>query len=367
MKKKVGIVTITRGMNFGNSLQNLAVILFLKKRNMDAETILDKFDSSHLNDTFISKIKSIIKIITNYRGERTIELYDIDRKKKYMEFDRKYIPFSKYYAYKNIPDKHLNSEYDYFITGSDIVWNPFYVNDFFFLKFAEKNKRISFAASLAVDELPQEYISYYKESLSNMNYISVREKKGAEIVSPLINDDVCVLSDPTLLIDSKEWSTIAEMPSWLTDDNYVIGYFLGELDEKISKSILSMCKENNLKFINLLDVKNKDWYIVNPSEFLYLIEHSKGVFTDSFHGTVFSIIYKRPFYAFSRKDKNGAFNKLSSRIINLLSMFNLDERLLASTSSFDYNDFSAIEFKCNEEVLAREVKKANDFLDIALK
>ena len=160
--KRVGVVTITSGMNYGNSLQNLALILFLRDMGVEAETILNRHRCSHIPLQGVPKVKSMLTILLNYKGNAAGERLDLLRREKYLEFDRKYIPFSKTMIEgEKVPDT-LKDEYDFFIAGSDIVWNPFYCTSVMFLQFARKEQRVSYAASFGVSDLPASDLERYR-------------------------------------------------------------------------------------------------------------------------------------------------------------------------------------------------------------
>ena len=134
--KRVGVVTITSGMNYGNSLQNLALIMFLRDMGVEAETILNRYRCSHIPLEGIAKLKSQLTILLNYKGNADGERLDLIRREKYLEFDRQYIPFSKTMIDGESVPTNLKDKYDFFLTGSDIVCNPFYCTPVMFLQFA---------------------------------------------------------------------------------------------------------------------------------------------------------------------------------------------------------------------------------------
>ena len=110
-----------------------------------------------------------------------------------------------------MPDD-LSDQYDYFITGSDQVWNPNYLygSSIYFLAFAPKHKRIAFAPSFGVSEIKPEYVERYKEWLSGMHRLSVREDDGAKIIKRINRKRRPVLVDPTMLLTKEKWLSIAK-------------------------------------------------------------------------------------------------------------------------------------------------------------
>lgn len=347
--KKAGILTINDGNNYGNRLQNYAVQEVLKKQNLKVETI-----NNEENIIGVKALKKKIKTCLKYKTSK--------RYNKFTQFN-KYIKYSKPYIDKNhIPD-NLNNRYDYFFSGSDQVWNPSFgrMSDIDFLTFAPKEKRNAFSASFGISEIPDDMKEYYKERLSQMNHISVREDRGKEIIKELTGrEDVEVLVDPTMLLTAKEWDKVAKKPKQLKTDKYILNYFLGELSEERKNEINRIAKENNCQVINILD-KNSSFYETGPSEFLYLEKNAFLICTDSFHSSVFAILYDNPFIIFSREDNE---INMDSRIETLISKFCLKNRKFErkiTEENLNHNYAEAY------KILEKERQKATMFLKNIIK
>lgn len=350
--KKIGICTINDNNNYGNRLQNYAVQETLKKYCKNVETINNQKNITR-SKVIKYKIKDWIKKTLNYK----INI----RHEAFKDFNR-YINFSKEYIdEKHIP-ANLSDKYDYFFTGSDQVWNPTFgrMSDIDFLTFAPKEKRNAFSASFGISEIPDDMKEYYKERLSQMNHFSVREDRGKEIIKELTGrEDVEVLVDPTMILTAEEWDKVAKKPKQLKTDKYILNYFLGELSEERKNEINRIAKENNCEVINILD-KNSPFYETGPSEFLYLEKNAFLICTDSFHSSVFAILYNHPFIVFEREDNTVSMN---SRIETLLKKFNLKNRkfegkITQENLNHDYREAY--------EILEKERKKAESFLKKAL-
>ena len=348
--KKIAIFTLTNENNFGNRLQNYAVQEILKKNNIKVETVSNQLNIYGRN-YIIKKIKDIIKKFLFFVPKYV-------RTNNFIKFNKKYVKFSKYHIDKNHIPKELSHKYDYYITGSDQVWNPNFSgrSDIDFLTFVPKEKRNAFSASFGISEIPEEHKERYKKNLSQMNLISVRENRAKEIIEELTGrTDVEVLLDPTMLLIPEEWDKVSKKPKKLKTNKYILNYYLGELTEDRKKIITDIAKKNNCKIINLMD-KSEPLYVSGPSEFLYLVKNAFLVCTDSFHGAVFSIIYNTPFVIFERKDSNV---KMNSRLDTLLSKFNLEYR------KFNGNIEKEV-FDCNyqkiDNILTEERKKSQEFI-----
>lgn len=315
-KKKLAILTINDDGNLGNRLQNYATQEILKKYKIKVETISNQ--KGIVGKGYIKKkIKTQIKKVIAIKAQ--IEKYN-----NFAKFNKN-IKYSKYHIdIDHIPTK-LGEKYDYYITGSDQVWNPNFnrMSDIDFLKFAPKEKRNSFSASFGISEIPEELKEYYKSNLLEMQNLSVREDIGKEIIEELTGrKDAEVLIDPTMMLTADEWDKVSKKPKKLKENKYILNYFLGDLSEKRRKEIERIANKNNCTIINLMD-KNEPLFVSGPSEFLYLIKNAFMICTDSYHGSVFSIIYNKPFAVFNREDE---LVNMNSRLETLLSKFQLQER-----------------------------------------
>ncbi len=260
--------------------------------------------------------------------------------------------------------------YDFLITGSDQVWNPNLVTGLkdTFLLFAPREKRIAYAASFGISEIPGKWKERFAQWLTDMKAISVREQRGAEIVKELTGRTVPVLVDPTMLITAQEWNEIAHSPYWLKqygNKGYILLYFLGKMPTKVKENAYQLAKSKNLTVIDLMNRSNMEWYLSSPSEFLYLISHAELIYTDSFHGTVFSILYHRPFIVCEKTEKRKG-DSMNSRLLTLLERFRYTERLVTEDIDYMVNDPFDMDFTNVDLILAKEREKSVCFMQNAL-
>ena len=354
--RKIAIITKNDINNYGNRLQNYALQRFLQEISKENYIITIK-NISQLNNDKDKRIKNYLKRIKNIYAKKVIKKSDF-RKKMFINFDKN-INFSKkvYDKYHKIEEK----SFDYFIVGSDQVWNyNFDMPSMYFLSFSNKDKNISYAASFGIECIPQNLKKIYRNGLNNFKSISVREEAGKKIVEELTGrEDVQVLVDPTMLLTAKEWDKVAKKPEQLKTDKYILNYFLGELSEERKEEINRAAKENNCEVINILD-KNSPFYQTGPSEFLYLEKNAFLICTDSFHSSVFAVLYNRPFIVFDREDSLVSMN---SRIETLINKFNLKNRKF--TGKITEKNLNH-DYKEAYEILEKERKKSDDFLRKAL-
>ena len=346
--KKAGIITIFGEYNFGNRLQNYAVQQVLRKNGLDVETI-----------KYIG-MDDYAPIISNEICE--------NRLKKFKTFNHNYIDFAKDTLYKEYETPNsLKEDYDYIVLGSDQIWNytlDKIFSDKAFGSFVPKSKRFSLSASFGINHGPEDgsdFYSMYKVNLQDMKAISVRETTGKDIVKKLTGrDDVQVLIDPTMMLESTEWDKIIIKPDSLKNDKFIVKSFLGNASDKILKELDRIADENDCEIIDVSD-RNSPYYDMGPSEFLYLEKNAFLVATDSFHSCVFSILFSTPFVVFERQDNK--LESMHSRIETLLEKFELEYRIFEDKITEDIlsNDYSAV-----QEILEKERSKADNFLKEAL-
>lgn len=357
--KKVGIVSIWDISNYGNRLQSYAVYNYFKNIGYESYVLVPDINPKN----------KLIKAYIKYA------LYTLGNKSKLKKKEKRTIEFLKFTVknikHSNIKYKCANEIFDYVIIGSDQVWNPdFAAQDFYFLNFVDKNKKICFSPSFGVSSLPIKDIDKFRQGLSTFNYISVREEMGKKIIQDILKKDVEVLIDPTMMLDIEEWRKVSQKVSINTKKPYILKYFLkasGYIDES-EKEIEKIAKENNMIIYTIPGEQNNvgkdgDEFCldqIGPSEFIYLIENASLICTNSYHAAVFSILYKKPFIVFDRKDGHLSMN---SRIDTLLKTFELEERkydLIKNKNIFD------IDYLRTFKILKGERMRVTKFLQKSL-
>ena len=243
------------------------------------------------------------------------------------------------------------------------VWNPTIgrLRDVDLLSFTKTRNKIAYAASIAVNEIANKLHNEAQREWNKFKAISVRENRGKELVEEITGrKDIEVLVDPTMLLTAEEWDKVSKKPKMLKNNKYILNYFLGELSEERKKEIERVAKENDCEIVNILD-ENSPYYECGPSEFLYLEKNAFLICTDSFHSSVFAILYNTPFLVFNREDKIASMN---SRIETLLSKFNLEDRKYKEK-------ITSKDLKANYgeayKILEQEREKSRKFLEKALK
>lgn len=342
--KKVGIITIYDENNYGNRLQNYAVQEVIKSLGFEAETIKNT------------------NIVNGENYLERAEKIDFRRREKFLKFNEDYMSNTDEVIFHNEVSKNFHEKYDYFVIGSDQIWNYNFedrFSEFAFAKFAPQYKRIALSASFGISEIPKEdYVAY--KGLEEMKAISVREFAGAKIVKEITGrDDALVVLDPTMMLPVEKWISIMKKPEQLKNDKYILKYFLGNVSDEKEKEIEKFAKEHGCDIVDVLD--EDSFYATGPSEFLYLVKNAFLVLTDSFHSCVFSILFEKPFLIFERDQER--MSNMYSRIDTLLQIFQLEGRkfegkIKEQQMSIDYSNI--------KDILKTEREKEITFLKEAL-
>lgn len=334
--KKIAIATITitvdneNAYNYGNRLQAYALQKFITNQGDYCETIKYKAKmpdikaeiSSKRHDSFIQKVDDGLRIIRRKIRKNELLEKNNSRKDAFKLFLDKNVKYTDK-TYESTDDfSELADMYDCFVVGSDQVWNPYCEgsNEFYYLTFAQKEKRIAYAPSIAVNDIPEELENNYNEWLNGFNRISVREEAGRKLIKEKFNLDAEVVCDPVFLLDRQQWESIAkDVP---VKEKYFATYFLGKQDILTKKYIRELEKKTGLRHIDIYTRDNPDSVFAGPEQFLGLIKNAEFLCTDSFHGTAFSIIFKTPMLIFDRKSTF----KVNSRIESILNISSIGNR-----------------------------------------
>lgn len=359
---KIAIFTLCTHNNYGNRLQNYALQKFLYRYTNNVDTIWYE-NNNYLPELPSWNKKILLKLLLNWKNiRRKFKYYygrECIREYNIRKFSDQHINIRYDFEIK----EHISNKYDFFIVGSDQVWNPYYpyYYDAKFLNFTENEKKIAYAASFGVSEIPKNRIDFFKSNLKNIKYISVREKAGAQIISKLIDKSVPVLVDPTLLLKKREWETLEKRPYWYNGEKYILTYFLG----KISPIIKDFSQKYNLKIYNLMDKNNLNLYVSGVEEFIYLIKNAQLVCTDSFHATVFSILMNTPFLVLNREEKGVA--DMTSRIDTLLELFNFQDRYITNSKhNLLTKEIFNMDFSKVEDIQNKQIVYSKEFLEKAM-
>lgn len=365
--KKIGITTFHRAHNYGAMLQAFALS---KKLEKDAKVEIIDYYNPKIYDQY-KMIRPFCKnpIRLAHRLKEDI-FYHNKRKLRYLNFENFICNKCKLSnTYKTIEKiEKESSRYDILITGSDQVWNPKIVgdlSDIYTLNFGDKKiKRISYAASVGNSEIILGREDEFKQKISILDRISVRESDAKNELQKIVDKPVEVVLDPTLLLERSEWEDeITRLNK--ESQKYILAYVV-EQDEDYIKIVNELSKKTGLKVIHFgigngkYDNVLKSAYTEGPLEFVNLIKNAEYVVATSFHATVFSIIFNKKFFIVPHR-------KTGIRVISLLDKLGIQGRTFSSFEEFKNIDY---DFKTDwervENILKQERQKSINWLQDAI-
>ena len=363
MDKKKSIATVT-WMSYRNSgtylqayaLQQTLISLGFDSRIIDDSRIISSYPKKRFSP--IRCLRSISPSMIKFkRAFRKAE-------EEFLEFRNTHLLLDSDWVFPN----DLSQRYDAYIAGSDQIWSPAVKFDgFYYLDFTSR-KKIAYAPSFGVSEYPEARKASVAPLLSEFSSISVREKAGAEILKSEFGIDAEVVVDPTMLMTREQWENCLTLSSCNTADKPYLLCYLLTYNKQYIDFVKEYCNDKglSLKLIvhsHLMTGITEDEIYVGPIGFLEAIRGAEIIMTDSFHGTIFSMIFQKEFYSFKRFNDNLSYSQ-NSRLENLLSQVGLEDRYLSA----DYLQLShrPIDFLSVESTISKMRVKSLNYLTTAL-
>lgn len=366
---RVYTLTLTDTKNYGALLQAFALKEYISSLGVECQVI--NYHNPAMKYSQVKgwrKIRSVIwrntfaGIVSNgARKSNTAEF-----KKRYLDHDVDNICLSE-----GLPA--LNSSADAFVVGSDQVWNPTVnANDnAFLLNFTEK-KKIAYAASFGTNCVPKQYLIDNKEQFQSFAAISMREDSGTELLNETLGLPAETVLDPVFLLNKEEWTSSLHI-SENKPEKYVLCYVMpgdGEVVNKIIELAKSIAGEIKCKVVVLGE---KDYKLSNdsviydhscgPIEFLEYVSEAETIVTNSFHGTAFSIIFRKNFFTVMKKETFGR----NTRIDNLLGHIGLDYRKSYIDDTIDKMHLTdSVDYTDAESKLSEYIAYSKEYLSNAL-
>ena len=348
--KKLALVTCYFQLNYGSQLQAYATQLLFNKMGVENETICIDGIQNEINKAkyryFLSRIwdihtvkdkwATVKKALAERTKGREYKRNIAMRRKMFYDFSHTMFRISKRY---NSRDEITAEAHNYagFVVGSDQLWLPSNIEgDYYSLNFVPVDiPKIALSTSFGISRLPKVQAAKAAKFLKRFDFISVREVSGQKIVKQLTGRDVPVVCDPTILFTAEEWGCITKRERFYNEP-YLFCYFLGNNPEQ--REFVRRVKEiTGCKIVQLQhcdeyiksDVEFPDYapYNVGPAEFVQLIRDAEYVFTDSFHASVFSLLYQKKFFTF-RRYNNDSVVSTNGRLYSLLALVGQENRLL---------------------------------------
>lgn len=354
MKSSI-IFTFSRSYNFGASLQAYSLQKAIRILGSECKIVDTRSEAEikgHIE--YRSDIKGrILNIFTYLNRKKILKGKSCFNAFNYSEEDRTRLP-----AIDGAPIieevEKLGQLADVYISGSDQVFSPMMMSELYFLRFNTWNaKCISYAASMGISDIPEASREIMEEYLKKFDAISVREPSAKDALQPLTDKQIQVNVDPTLLIEKEDWILAEKEYGDLVGKKYILVYFLYRPAD-MNKQLKQLHKDTGLPVV-LIDTnafRNIYHQIMildaGPQEFLWLIHNAELVVTSSFHGTVLSIIYEKPFVTYNNP-------ATPTRIQQLLALTGLEKHWIKTGTNLNKNLF---------EISKTDIERAKDAIHI---
>lgn len=302
---KVALMTIFQVPNFGSVLQTFATQCLLEYLGYDCDIINYKYPNEwHFKNGFKKPtiIDNLKRFLSNHLRIIGSTAYPTSR------FIKSHLHLTRPFWNLKELEGYDWSNYHAIIAGSDQIWNPrFLKGDSAFMLSFTKRKKISISSSFACSSIPESLHEKYKKYLSDFDAISVRENNGLKVLDEDLNLEINrnEILDPTLLIDSDQWSNLLDLDPGSSKEKYIVLYILDYsfqprpyiLDATKKMAEIIGCRNiitisSNDDIITDLNVKK-----INPKrveDFVSLLKNSSGIVTSSFHGTAFAVNFGKP-------------------------------------------------------------------------
>lgn len=387
--KKVGIVSCYFQHNYGSMLQALATQLALDKLGYDNETIdISGFNSeikkaktlyfvkaSLTSDILLSKIGMAKNVIRRKLSKGTYGKNTAIRNKKFDDFYKNNFRLSEKYESKGELGNRCSKKYDAVLVGSDQLWLPGNIaGDYYTLNFVPSSiNSIAYATSFGQSELPKASEEKAKIFLNKIKHIGIREESGKKLIKKITGRNVPVVCDPTLLFTGEEWMSIQKEEAKIKEP-YILCYFLGNNPphREFAKRLKGKtgCKIVALTHLDEY-VKSDEGYAdytpydVDPADFLNLIRNADYVCTDSFHCSVFSMLYKKTFFTFKRYARKTK-TSTNSRLDTLFNLAGVKGRVLEGNEDIQSCIDMKIDYKQVHKNLDSIREESYQYLVVAL-
>lgn len=341
--KRIAIITYSRAYNYGSALQTYALNHYLTLLGNDVKTIDYTTQSQQELYTIFEPLRGVISFLRNIQSLR--HYYNLKtHKKRFDEFLSMYVPMTLPIS-SSEAFSSLNAQFDYFISGSDQIWNA-QCDDFdsnYMLSFVQdKHKCIAYAPSLGAGANDPETIKVLREHVKSYKALSSRERESTSIIERATFRSVENVLDPVFLLDAQEWNEIARTSP--INGEYILGYFIGDVPG-MRDFAAQLSRDSNCPVVviwkSIRDIKYgfKTYYEAGPREFISLIKGCKYVVTNSFHAVSFSLIFGKSFWAFIPPKSD------DDRLKSILDLVNLSDRIvdiynvpkIEKLSPIDYN------------------------------
>lgn len=329
---KIGIITFwTSKDNYGQILQCYALQQYLRNKGHQPFLIrytgpIGKKASFKLRNLYkyIIKFPTYFSLLINERNSAKYEKSVVNKNRHFDLFIKDNITCTEeIYTSDSIMINPPKA--DAYICGSDQIWGGDWA---YYLDFAPDNKpKIAYAASLGgITSFSPDYENKMKELLKRFDFIGMREQSGVDVCHRLGRKDAIKVVDPTLLLDKSDYDKIRKSSKGLYNKPYILAYILGNPMICDIKEIYKYAQKIGLevKYVTSGKADNKEHIYPQIGEWIDLIANAEMVITNSFHGTVFSLIYNKPFITIPLKNE---YSRMNTRVFELLDAVQLNDHI----------------------------------------
>lgn len=348
--KSVAIITLQGKTNYGNRLQNYATTRIYQHLGFDVVSLVRVIRPSALRCAV-----DIARKMTSFAHDNMRD-QDAERVAAFSRFDK-----SMAILAVNDTDKNLAQEFDYFSVGSDQVWNLGRLSDndsWFYLKFARPEQRIALAPSIGVSELNTRQLKRLADGISGFRFLSVRERRGADLIKRCSGREAKVICDPTLVLATEEWRGVAD-DRLIPKSEYIFTYLLGGEQGEASDVVRQLLDISPMPVVPLSDKAKQGEPPAGPAEFVSLIDNAAHVVTDSFHAAVFACLLGTPLTIVHREGGTSMFSRLET----LAQTFGIEHKIYGSP---DFDLSRAGDYDGVSEVIERQRREFMSYLECCL-
>ena len=352
---RVGIITLPGNYNYGNRLQCYAMSEAVKRVGSSPMVLMREISFPWYRRLYYAlKLKYLSLKDKNFVSDPE----KVQTPARALAFER----FAARIPIVILPGTgyaSANEMRDCFVVGSDQVWNPkltCHQETWYYASFAQPERRAAVSASLGIDSFASaDQAKRVAHGVRNLTRVSVREKRGAELLRECAGIEAEVICDPTLVLTADDWRSVSD-GSCTPVEPYVFTYLLGGVGNEASEVLAAVTHHGLIPVVHLTDCQKPGELDAGPAEFIDLIDHAEHVVTDSFHAAVFSSILQTPLTIVHREGGASMF----SRLEQLSEMLGIEEKVYGSPT---YDLARAGEYDGVPEAIEREREKFMTYLE----
>ena len=341
---KTGLVTFYHIHHYGALLQAAATQRAVESLGSECEIIdyyVNQDNALFRKPTGLGSLAADTHTALHYKALET-------RYQRFEKFSKDHLHISGH-RFESLEElRRAELPYDLILSGSDQIWNPKIFPDghfdpVFFGAFSDRRK-IAYAPSFGIPTIPEEMETELRDYLKDFSHVSARETQGREILREITGKEFPVVLDPTLLLNADQWAAMANTPRGYpgTETNTPLGYILCYCISKpgaLEPYIRQLAERTGLPVVQLCGIRRKVHpkarciLDAGPAEFLALFQNASYVCTNSFHGTVFSVQFQKPFFTAVAPSELAAPER--SRTFSILSRLGLTDRIIGKGDTAD--------------------------------